>query len=257
MPEQRRHVVAAIPEKRGDVLSDEFDSRGSPRSFSSPPCYAAEIAPDYFGSGGVDPEQARDVARWRKAERTRLRDERSKISPLERHAQSEVMRRHLGDFLWNRLDDNANHVFSAYWPINGEPDFRPLMRDLHDAGITVALPVVETKSAPLIFRAWTPNTEMTHGIWNIPVPVAEAPSVIPTIALAPLVGWTMEGYRLGYGGGYFDRTLAVLTPRPFVIGIGFDAAQLVTIFPQPHDISLDVIITEKGIRAEPNGHTVS
>jgi 5-formyltetrahydrofolate cyclo-ligase len=73
--------------------------------------------------------------------------------------------------------------------------------------------------------------------------------VVPGIALAPLVGWTDEGYRLGYGGGYFDRTLAALQPRPFTIGIGFHAARLTTIFPQQHDIPLDVIVTEAGVVA--------
>ncbi|HEY6918451.1 MAG TPA: 5-formyltetrahydrofolate cyclo-ligase, partial [Tabrizicola sp.] len=84
-----------------------------------------------------------------------------------------------------------------------------------------------------------------------PVPPPDAPVLTPDIALAPLVGWTVEGYRLGYGGGYFDRTLAALSPRPFTIGIGFETACLPTIFPQPHDIPLDVILTETGIRTLP------
>jgi 5,10-methenyltetrahydrofolate synthetase len=73
-------------------------------------------------------------------------------------------------------------------------------------------------------------------------------AVIPAITLAPLVGWDGNGYRLGYGGGYFDRTLAALTPRPYVIGVGLEAARLPTIFPQPHDIRLDAIVTEAGVR---------
>ena len=90
---------------------------------------------------------------------------------------------------------------------------------------------------------------MVRGDWNIPVPTARrAPMVTPEVALAPLVGWTDEGYRLGYGGGYFDRTLAALRPRPFVIGIGYDSARLGTIYPQPHDIPLALIVTEAGVR---------
>ena len=135
-------------------------------------------------------------------------------------------------------------VFSAYWPIKGEPDLRPLMTDLHAAGVTVALPLVETKAAPLTFRHWTPETRMVRGDWNIPVPPPDAQILTPEIALAPLVGWTADGYRLGYGGGYFDRTLAHLAPKPFVIGVGIEAAQLATIYPQPHDIPLNLIITE-------------
>lgn len=135
-------------------------------------------------------------------------------------------------------------VFSAYWPIKGEPDLRPLMTVLHAAGVTVALPLVETKAAPLTFRHWTPETRMVRGDWNIPVPPPDAQILTPEIALAPLVGWTADGYRLGYGGGYFDRTLAHLDPKPFVIGVGIEAAQLATIYPQPHDIPLNLIITE-------------
>lgn len=87
---------------------------------------------------------------------------------------------------------------------------------------------------------------MVRGDWNIPVPPPEAEVMTPDIALAPLVGWTDEGFRLGYGGGYFDRTLAALSPRPFTIGIGLQAAHLATIHPQSHDIALNAIVTEKG-----------
>lgn len=89
---------------------------------------------------------------------------------------------------------------------------------------------------------------MVRGDWNIPVPPPESEVVTPDVALAPLVGWDRAGYRLGYGGGYFDRTLAHLAPRPFVIGIGLQAAELATIYPQPHDVPLDAIITEEGVQ---------
>lgn len=89
---------------------------------------------------------------------------------------------------------------------------------------------------------------MVRGDWNIPVPPPEAEAVVPEIALAPVMGWTEGAYRLGYGGGYFDRTLAALSPRPFTIGIGLQAARLATIYPQPHDIRLEVILTEDGVQ---------
>jgi 5,10-methenyltetrahydrofolate synthetase len=91
---------------------------------------------------------------------------------------------------------------------------------------------------------------MVRGDWNIPVPPADAKQVTPDIALAPLVGWDRDCFRLGYGGGYFDRTLAVLKPAPFKIGIGYAAARLPTIYPQPHDIAMDLILTEDGILVE-------
>ncbi len=108
--------------------------------------------------------------------------------------------------------------------------------------------MVETKAAPLVFRRWTPEREMVRGDWNIPVPPPDASGLIPEIMLAPLVGWDGEGYRLGYGGGYFDRTLAALPPQRLVIGVGLEAARLATIYPQPHDIALDAIVTEMGLR---------
>jgi 5-formyltetrahydrofolate cyclo-ligase len=148
--------------------------------------------------------------------------------------------------LQDRFDGATGRNLSAYWPIKGEPDLRPLMAKLHNAGVVIALPLVETKAAPLVFRLWTPETKMVRGDWNIPVPPADAEPVTPDIALAPLVGWDEKGYRLGYGGGYFDRTLAALTPRPFVIGIGYASAKLATIFPQPHDIAMNLIVTDGG-----------
>tara|TARA_R110002153_G_scaffold65757_16_gene175923 strand:- start:4074 stop:4439 length:366 start_codon:yes stop_codon:yes gene_type:complete len=98
---------------------------------------------------------------------------------------------------------------------------------------------------PLVFREWTPETVMERGFWNIPVP-ASGHALLPDLILSPLVGWDSGGYRLGYGGGYFDRTPAALTPRPPAIGIGLDAAQIATIFAQPHDIAMQAIVTESG-----------
>jgi 5-formyltetrahydrofolate cyclo-ligase len=215
------------------------------KRLSSPVCYAEEFSPDPLA---VDPEQAQDVARWRKAERTRLRAERSALSVDQRRAVGEAIAGHLQALLHARFDGAEGKVLSGYWPIMGEPDLRPLLERLHGAGVTIALPLVERKAAPLVFRLWTPETRMVRGDWNIPVPPPDAPELTPDIALAPLIGWTEDGYRLGYGGGYFDRTLAALHPRPFVIGIGFDQARLPTIFPQPHDIRLDLILTETGDR---------
>ena len=231
-------------------MSDDFKSFRCQSGFSSPPCYAAEVAPEYFDPLAVDPEQARDVARWRKAERTRLRAARLALSVAERKEIGEALAGYLRQVLQDRFGGAQGKVLSAYWPIKGEPDLRPLMADLHEGGVTVALPLVETKAAPLTFRRWTPETRMVRGDWNIPVPPPDAPVVTPDIALAPLVGWTADGYRLGFGGGYFDRTLAALSPKPFVVGIGINAAQLKTIYPQPHDIPLDLILTEKGVQTE-------
>ena len=218
-----------------------------PASYASPPCYAAEIAPDYFDPLAVDPQQASDVARWRKAERTRLLEARKALSVEARRSWGLALMDHLRVLLPQVPGWGPGTVFSAYWPIKGEADLRPLMTELHQQGIAVALPLVETKAAPLVFRRWTPETTMVRGDWNIPVPPPDAPVVTPQVALAPLVGWEDGRYRLGYGGGYFDRTLAGV--HPFAIGVGLQSARLATIFPQPHDIPLNAIVTESGVQA--------
>ncbi len=216
--------------------------------FASPPCLAGEIAPDYFDPMAVDPEQARDVARWRKAERARLRTERQARSVEDCATVGTALARHLREVLSTRFEGAQGRVVSAYWPKKGEPDLRFLMAELHTAGVTVCLPIVEQKAAPFVFRRWTPETRMVRGDWNIPVPPPDAEVFIPDITLAPLVGWDGEGFRLGYGGGYFDRTLAALAPRPFTIGIGFQSSRLTSIYPQPHDIPLDIILTQEGVQ---------
>jgi len=218
-------------------------------SYASPPCLAHEIDPAYFDPLAVDPEQARDVARWRKAERKRLAGLRDALGQAGRAQVGAAIAGHLEEVLEAR-GLGPDTVLSGYWPIKGEPDLRPLLTAVHEKGATVALPVVETRAAPLVFRRWTPRTRMVRGIWNIPVPPPESGALTPDIALAPCLGWDGGCYRLGWGGGYFDRTLAVLSPRPFVIGIALAAARLQTIYPQPHDIALDLIVTEEGVLAE-------
>lgn len=223
------------------------DSNG-PRHFASSPCMAAEVAPDYFDPQGIDPEQARDVARWRRAERESLIGLRQGLGQTGRAQVSDQIGLQLGKALAARGVAQGT-VLSGYWPIKGEPDLRLLLSDLHRIGIIIALPVVETRAAPLIFRRWTPETRMVRGDWNIPVPPPNAAALTPDVTLAPCLGWDERCYRLGWGGGYFDRTLAVMTPRPFAIGIALADARLPTIYPQPHDIPLDLIITEDGISA--------
>jgi 5,10-methenyltetrahydrofolate synthetase len=211
---------------------------------------AQEVDPAYFDPAATDPEQARDVARWRKARREALRGVRDGLSVAERQEIGRAISDHLRALLQGKFNGARGKVLSCYWPIKGEPDLRPLMAELHAGGVAIALPIVEVKAAPLVFRRWTPETRMVRGDWNIPVPPPEADQVIPDISLAPVIGWTDGCYRLGYGGGYFDRTLAVLDPCPVTIGIGLRAAHLETIYPQPHDIPLDMILSETGLMAE-------
>lgn len=221
-----------------------------PGRYASPPCMAADVAPEYFDPLATNPQQAIDVARWRKAERKRLLTARQAMRVADRQAASAALAERLSDLIANRLGGAAGRVLSAYWPIKGELDLRNLMAELHGKGAILALPVVETRFASLVFRRWTPETRMVRGDWNIPVPPDTSERLIPYIALAPVVGWAQGGWRLGYGGGYFDRTLASLAPRPVTVGIGLQAACLPSIYPQPHDIPLDFIVTEAGLATD-------
>lgn len=212
-----------------------------PRPPASPPCLAAE-----FDAAQINPEQAHNVAIWRRAERQRLLAERATMPVEARHVASHAIADYLDRVLADQFGTLQGLTISAWWPIKAELNLRSWLAGLAARGSQAALPIVMTQGAPLIFLPWTPDTRMERGFWNIPVP-AEGPQVTPDITLAPMVGWDGAGYRLGYGGGYFDRTLAVLSPRPFAIGIGLDSARIPTIFPQPHDIPMLAIVTESGI----------
>ncbi len=214
-------------------------------SYASPPCLAHEIDPTYFDPAATDPVQQRDVARWRRGERKRLSDLRENLGQETRAKLSAAICGHLKAAL-SEQGIGPGSLLSGYWPIKCEPDLRPLFDELRAEGVALALPIVETKAAPLTFRRWTPGEKLVRGDWGIPVPPSSAKQVEPDAVLAPCLGWTKEGFRLGWGGGYFDRTLAALRQRPLSIGIALDAAQIPTIYPQPHDIPLDLIVTETG-----------
>ncbi len=202
-----------------------------------PPCFAHNLV----AGQPVDAETARDVARFRKAERDRLYKLRRKLSQDEAAAQAAAIR----DALTRTLAPAPGMTVSVYWPIRGEPDLRPWMAEAHDAGAQVALPVVVTKGAPLVFRPWAPGCRMERGLWNIPVPT-DGPDLRPDTVIAPLVGLDEAGFRLGNGGGYFDRTLAALDPLPRRIAVGHDFVRIKTIYPMPWDIGMDSALLGDG-----------
>lgn len=156
---------------------------------------------------------------------------------------SHAVRHHLGEFLLAR----PPAVIAFCLPMRGEIDCQPVIERLITLGWQAAMPVVRALNAPMEFFAWWPQAPMRFDPYGIPVPATHR-SHPPDVLLLPLVAFDRAGYRLGYGGGYFDRTLAVLQPRPLTIGVGFDLAEVVDLHPEPHDIPLDVIVTESGIR---------
>lgn len=179
-----------------------------------------------------------DIARWRKAERERLIQARLAIPADERTAMSTAIAAQLDAI----VGDLSGRIVSLYWPFRGEPDLRPWMTSVVARGGTPALPLVVEKAHPLVFRAYRPGDRLEKGVWNIPIP-AEGDPVIPHIVIAPLVGVDPNNYRLGYGGGFFDRTLASLPAKPLVIGVGYEMQRIPTIHAQPHDIPMDRIVT--------------
>ena len=186
----------------------------------------------------IEPHDAATVAIWRKLERERLIAARLALPADYRAAQSTAIAGELD----REIPARVGTIVSAYWPIRGEPDLRSWMQSACERGLRIALPVAVAPRQPLQFREWRPDATMARGLWNIPHPAGGA-ELVPTVMLAPVVGYDRARYRLGYGGGFFDRTLAQLAPRPQVIGIGYPKAAIETIYPQPHDIPMHNIVT--------------
>jgi 5-formyltetrahydrofolate cyclo-ligase len=150
-------------------------------------------------------------------------------------------------FLMRSLPVEAGTLVGFCWPIRGEYDPRPLLRQWRLRGASCALPCVRHRSEPLVFRPWAPGVPMAPGPMGIPSPVEGGP-VHPDLLLVPLVGFGRGGDRLGYGGGYFDRTLAAFEPQPLAIGVGLEIGAIETSYPQDYDIPMDAIVTERGMR---------
>jgi len=182
-----------------------------------------------------------DIKAWRQSTRKELLARRLALNPRGRRGLGRSAYAHLLRALDDRFD-----VIGIYWPIRSEIDIRALAKAHLASGGRVALPVIVQKAAPLEFWRWQPGMKMDRGVWDIPVPALREP-VQPDVLIAPLVGFDRCGFRLGYGGGYFDRTLAAASPRPYCIGIGYSETQLQTIHPQPHDIRMDAIVTDREI----------
>jgi len=215
------------------------DAEAEPRGFASPPCYMHEFEPDYEAAL-AEPDVWADVARFRKAERKRLIDERLAVDASARQAMSDRIAVRL-DTVIGKV---SGRIVSTYWPFRGEPDLRNWSIRVIERGGRIALPVVIQKGWPLEFRVWAPGDPLERGVWDILVP-SNGPAVQPDVVIAPLVGFDADRYRLGYGGGFFDRTLAAMPRKPVVVGIGYASSRIRTIYPQPHDIQMDVIVTDE------------
>jgi 5-formyltetrahydrofolate cyclo-ligase len=137
---------------------------------------------------------------------------------------------------------------SGFWPIRDEIDIRRLLVELHDEGMQCALPVVRARGEPLVFRRWRPGDVLEQGGFGLSEPPRSAPELTPRIVLTPLLAVDSRGNRLGYGGGYYDRTLRDLRARlPVVaVGVAFEAQRIGDVPHDGRDEPLDWLVTEKG-----------
>jgi 5-formyltetrahydrofolate cyclo-ligase len=183
-----------------------------------------------------------DIKAWRKQKRAELIARREASDAVTRRQWNEQMTA----LLEHGFPDFLGGVVAFCWPYRGEFDARYIARHWRERGATTALPEVVGKGMPLRFRKWWPGAPTRPGVYEIPVPDGTE-LVVPDAALVPMNGFDEAGFRLGYGGGFFDRTLAAAAVRPLAIGLAYELARLPTIFPQPHDIPMDIIVTETRI----------
>lgn len=173
-----------------------------------------------------------------------------RLNMPDRLARADLLQRVMRIWLVGRPDT----VIGAYWPIKGEFDPLPaLHRWKEDGELTggptrrrIGLPVMDRVHKTLTFHAWYPGCPMEEDAYDIPKP-KDTELIVPTLLFVPCVGYTDGGYRLGYGGGFYDRTLAALEPRPFTVGLGFSNGLVSGFEPESHDVPLDAILNDEGV----------
>ena len=181
----------------------------------------------------------------RKALRQRLLHERATMSEEERTRRSAALHEKL--LAW--LAPRAETRLGAYWPIRGEFDPLPAVQQwlAGDARRSAALPASDKATHTMHFLRWQPGCALAVDDYGIPIP-ADGEEVAPALLLVPCVGFGAGGMRLGYGGGFYDRALAALQPRPFALGLGFSIGFVAVLAALPHDQRMDAILTDEGLR---------
>ncbi|MGQ0710395.1 MAG: 5-formyltetrahydrofolate cyclo-ligase [Rhodoferax sp.] len=189
-----------------------------------------------------EPESAKKALRRRLLE--------ARLNLPDRHARSAALQQIMRIWLVGRTD----LVIGAYWPIKGEFDPLPALHRWKEDGELldqpeprrIGLPVVDREQKSMTFHAWYPGCPMEEDAYGIPKP-KDTELIVPTLLLAPCVGYGPGGYRLGYGGGFYDRMLSSLEPKPFVVGLGFGPGFVEDLEPEPHDVPLDAILNDYGV----------
>ncbi len=164
----------------------------------------------------------------------------------------ESLKQNLSEQIFNQFFENVvvrdTLTIAGYYPVRGEVDVIPILRELIKRGCKCVLPHVNDTSSPLSFLHWDENTEMQESGLKIPEPIS-GESVVPDIIIAPLVAFDSRGYRLGYGSGLYDRTLEVMneTLPVFTVGIGYEFQKCDEIPKEELDVPMDMIITESQV----------
>ena len=195
------------------------------------------------------PMPSLEPSRDKKTLRRQLQAERQSL--IDRHQRA----MHLQEVLRVWLMARADKAIGAYWPIKGEFDALPALFRWTEADEErcIGLPVIDKLSKQLSFQMWFPGCEMEDDAYGIPKP-KDTPVFHPTLLLVPCVGYGNGGVRLGYGGGFYDRTLASLQPRPYTVGLAYSFGYVPWLEAEPHDMPLDAVLTEDGVawqRPEP------
>ncbi len=183
----------------------------------------------------------------KKALREKLLAQR--LSLPDRRQRSDLLQQVMRIWLVGRQEI----VIGAYWPIKGEFDPLPALHRWKEDGELIdqpeprriGLPVVDKVHKTLTFHVWYPGCQMEEDAYGIPKP-KDTEIIVPTLLFVPCLGYGPGGYRLGYGGGFYDRTLATLQPKPFTVGLGFTHGYLDELDPEAHDVPLDAILNDNG-----------
>ena len=187
-----------------------------------------------------------DKSQEKRALRKRLVEQR--LTMPDRMQRCDLLQRVMRIWLVNRPDI----VIGAYWPIKGEFDALPALfrwtegEDVKGRHRQIGLPVVDKLHGTLKFHAWFPGCYMEEDAYGIPKP-KDTEVIVPTLLFVPCVGYGTGGFRLGYGGGFYDRTLTELQPKPYTVGLGFTDGFLDDFEPEPHDVPLDAILNDNGV----------
>jgi 5,10-methenyltetrahydrofolate synthetase len=188
------------------------------------------------------PRSPAEITAWKKATRTEILQAREALSPdLHRQYNQRIL-----DALSSNFGKLCSGVVGMYWPYRNEVDVRPFADFVLAQGGSAALPVVVAKKHPLEFHAWKPGDAMVEGAYGILRPAQDA-RVEPDVLIVPLVGFDSACYRLGYGGGFYDRTLSAAAKKPITIAVSFELARLESTRPQSHDMPMDFVVTETNV----------